>query len=201
MKKERKRWMALLLVVVMVMALLPESFLSAVRVRAEDIETSAQTVKLQFNAPEGTTLENANFSFVLYEGNGKEKQAALIEDINHFIEQSNTVPDEETPDSDELEEINDPSGENGTESVVITAEKTKTMLTVTASGLKADTIYTYILESIGSDKYDTVENVIDLTQETNTITLQEIETSWDFNDSVTENTVSINAKTEENTEQ
>ena len=65
MAESKKRWLALIMAVVMLAALLPDNFLSAVKVRAENNENTKNIVTIQFSAEEN--LNSGDFSLTLYE--------------------------------------------------------------------------------------------------------------------------------------
>ncbi len=171
MAESKKRWLALIMAVVMLAALLPESFLSAAGVQGENsskpgrnTETVDNTEKITDNTEKETTDNTSEKKTVIYKFKG---WTQLKDEIFSFIlydKNNEIILQLDNLGKEDKTELSDESG------IEISTKTDDIYLTVTLKNLDVNESYSYKFESSGDTEYDPVTEIIDLDK-----TLSEIE--------------------------
>lgn len=161
MTKNKKQWVSLIMAMIMLIALLPDSFLSAVRAWAENNEKS---VTLKFTAD--GQLDSKDFSFVLYEltdtdAEYEDKEKELTSTDGMYLL---PVAEKKTSDNDESADQSH-IGENAI-TADITINESDNSIQVQLEGVSENNKYVYEFKD-NQNKYFTCTNIIDTSAEQN----------------------------------
>lgn len=156
MTESKKRWFALIMAMIMLIALLPDSFLSTEGVRADNINESDKNTQTIDNIEKETAdstsekktiirkfqgeteLKNEIFSFILYDENNE-----------IILQLDNLGKEDKTEVSDEL-------------GIKVSAQTDDTNLIITLEDLNVNNKYSYKLENNGDTEYAPVTEIIDM---------------------------------------
>ncbi len=178
MTESKKRWLALVMAVVMLAALLPDSFLSAVKVWAENNESAEKAVKITFSSEDD--LNVGDFSFTLYELTDTD---AEYEDEERAKELTSTdgwylVPVIESQEATNTDAAAQNKGRSRENRIVYSVINEQKKIKYQFEGLSEDSQYVYEFCNSGNNYFTcsgmiNMSNEQDLSQE---MTLSKIET-------------------------